>query len=488
MKQTKTRGKHSPKREKNVLVIFSLVMMCLSLALPAYIESKDSIVWGGLMLCFVPFAWLAPPGGLALYANFFYLNILRLLKKQRNCHISTLSMLVFASFSVMFNGQSFFLGKMASGPLTGWGWGAFIWGISITSLAAACFTSKLEKNYKRDITIIMVLSSIFLIPTAVKHIKQYSQANDKERQDYFYHRLIAFTYQELSGKAYTPLPDSITVDHDTTLAISGTLDDKLHLIENGFSVKTPRSFQYDGKFWQTYWVNDGYIALLKPPKTVDYVFGIRPKKSSTAELFILGANEDTLWQAEIFQDEHNHIYPNYHHDFLNNLFRPTTASKNYQQARPSNDYNVEDSDEIATEACELLTLEPLQTTGTRIRFNNQLMQLSFKYGDVLDFSFCSAHYAFLPLLKKEENNPPTLFFIVFEKSTMLPLWLFQTGYVSKEEIPNTFWQAYQKGQPLSDMIKSVETVIVGKASNHKELHLATSHGTVILKRDFDWTF
>ncbi len=132
----------------------------------------------------------------------------------------------------------------------------------------------------------MVLA-IVLVPLAYYRNNQYQQANIEEREKYLPSN-VAFTTVEFSGIPYVPIPE-LTVTKNTVIEVIGQLDNnKNHVFSGDFDIYLPKSFQYQGEFWQKYQNrNEDYVALVSQSKTVDYYYGIREESADRAVMFIL---------------------------------------------------------------------------------------------------------------------------------------------------------------------------------------------------------
>ncbi len=495
MKQNNKNNKTN--RAPTLLLVFSLMTMGISLFSISFITYTEP--YSGFMTLGVGliFGWIAPPGGLAVYANLFYFYALLKSASKKPPTVAAIIMLVLASLTFTFDCVPHGAGCSS---VYAWGWGAVFWMLSILALTFVVFIS--DTNVKTEVSVIVFLLLTILLPVCLYRTYQYQQANAQERERYL-PPSVAFTTVEFGGVPYNPPQKNVTFNQNTVLAIEGDIDImRLRTIDKNFSVRLPNLFQHSDTFWRVYpravspqfRYMDGYVALLDEPKTVDYHYGIRQISSQRGEIFITDANNNTVWQTEIAK-KNDKYYPDYGSDFFD-LFRPLltgNSNPNYIYWQ-GNDHQKKQFNEITSKHCPFI--KEKNSDSINIKWNGQRIQLDNNYGEIQSEAFCSENYAFLLLVKESSRKKelPSLNVIVFEKQTMLPLWHF-SGYSRSKQSENkalTKLLAYYKAhKSLNNEIQQIEliphvpnTSKTGK-QNWQPVKVAihTNNGTAVIMRD-----
>lgn len=193
LKNNKTESDSEPK----ILIFFSLIMMIISLCSIGFYNGSNENLGAVILILGLLFGWLAMPGGLAVYANIFYLIILfKLYLKNTSSPLLTSCMLLLASLTVLFQGYDLGGGIQS---VYAWGWGAVFWAISLVALATASFKKDEKLNIQKQLSLIVVILFCILVPVGALRFYQYQQASPSERE-----RLLpsgaAFTVNKLSGQ------------------------------------------------------------------------------------------------------------------------------------------------------------------------------------------------------------------------------------------------------------------------------------------------
>ena len=156
-------------------------MMVISLFSFGFYNGNNSNLGIVVLIAGLLFGWLVMPGGLAAYANIFYIIILiRFLIKKPFSSVLATSMLLLASLTVIFEGYDLGGGLQT---VYAWGWGAVFWCISLITIAIATFKQDQDIAVKKQFLIILAVLSLTLIPIGVLRFYQSQNFNElvKER-------------------------------------------------------------------------------------------------------------------------------------------------------------------------------------------------------------------------------------------------------------------------------------------------------------------
>ena len=315
------------------LLRLSLILWLISLPLPAfYVDGQDS-VWLGIfvLLMGLPLGYLgAGLAGLAVYANIFYYFAFRNLSANKTPRISIALMLMLAGLTVFLSGVTFGGGIS---HVFAWGWGAFVWAMSLVALACAAWLPERFKSRQYMLPATLTLLALFAAVISglfILKYTQYQRANDDERRRYL-PTFAAFSVARFSGLTYIRPPENLNITPDTIFELQGDLiegQESMYLLIKAASGKDkplaiydlPRKFQYGNYSWRFIIHRDFFdlyeLTLKRQP---DYIYRARLVNPNQFEHVLTDARTNRiLWQAPVnFRDTYDK-YPDYDLDALFN--------------------------------------------------------------------------------------------------------------------------------------------------------------------------
>lgn len=319
------------------LLRLSLILWLISLPLPAfYVDGQDS-VWLGIfvLLMGLPLGYLgAGLAGLAVYANIFYYFAFRKLSANKTPRISIALMLMLAGLTVFLSGVTFGGGIS---HVFAWGWGTFVWAMSLVALACAAWLPERFKSRQYMLPATLTLLALFAAVISglfiLKYI-QYQRANDDERRRYL-PTFAAFSVARFSGLTYIRPPENLNITPDTIFELQGNLiegQESMQLLIKAASGKDkpitvydlPNKFQYGNYSWRFVIHRDFFnlYELRSQKRQPDYLYRVRLVNPNQFEhIFTDARTNQILWQAPVnFRDTYDR-YPDYD---LDALFNPKT--------------------------------------------------------------------------------------------------------------------------------------------------------------------
>ncbi|UOO83674.1 hypothetical protein [Neisseria dumasiana] len=401
MNNQPTRLHYSP-----VLLKLSICCMIISIVLPGFYTHYETYYGLKILLTGLFFGWLSGPGGLAVYANLFYIRIVYKLIKGKKSHTHPL---LFSNIALIFLAgcTAFFTEVNSLGnpkEVVAWGWGAIIWGISIMLLYAAQHVNS-SLVIKQHTILWLSVSVLILLNAGILKYNLWQRANNDEKARYLRFG-AAFNTKPLSGIPYIPFPEpeSIPIHANTLFEIKGELNSNgklnIYIDENGH-IQREQDLPDRFKYGQYIWENKRYgIWFLKPSSQIaDYTLHIQPG-THQAE-FSLSTPIKTLWKAPAIITEDPYyssgIYPN-HDSALRDLFidyNNLLLNNRQDSSKQLNHY----TSETAGLSCPITHNIKVMNVPDVFKWQNTLMWLerhSESHAKIQQYqSFCSPSYAIL---------------------------------------------------------------------------------------------
>lgn len=152
----------------------------------------------------VLFGWLG--GVVAPYANVFYLYAVVALGKDE-IPVKSLVLMMLLAGTTVFVRQILVNEGGGTAPITSWGWGAIVWGISMLLLVVATLVREYRLS-SRGAVLIFWLIGVVILAIFILNRYQWSEANAQDREA-FLSPTMAFSTVKLCGVRITEVPHAL---------------------------------------------------------------------------------------------------------------------------------------------------------------------------------------------------------------------------------------------------------------------------------------
>lgn len=455
------------------LTLAALALWLVSLTLPGFSAEGSRDVWHGGMILLIglPLGWMLH--GWAVYANIFFIYAVIRILLGRKPTLAILCMIVLAATMPFFTGVVENEGNGEWLPIASWGWGAFIWLISLFILTCAALFQTLRLGAR---SLIVVTLAVFgtLSFISFKHHEQWLKADVPERQLYLSDGL-AITRSSFCGEKLI-IPTNPVLAAGTVL--EEDIDPDLQRHRPWIILPHIPNYHADGYDWVSYSVDNHRSAAL----TVRYRSAanhplLQVKRTGNGAVIRILAEDrkNILYEQRLSLkqiEKKSPIYcPMESQEYSNTKARSTGYDKELLHAlgeSTSKDHvwDASLSSEDASERCSLgpKGLDGIKDLrlwdGRQVIFGNGL--LSTGQG------FCSKNYILIENLAPYSSAPQKLGYVIeiFDRTTLRPLAVFNGVHeCTSLDTCNIFKKEVATGVRVSNSTAVIESPYGGFIAN-----------------------
>lgn len=432
-------------------LVASVVMWGVSLALPGFYtgSGEEDVFYGwAILLTGFVFGWMAP-GGLAVYANLFFIYVLSLSAVKKSAPKSTISMLLLAAFAFLFYAVS--TARGSPDYVIGWGWGAVLWGLSLVSAAFANMAAGSwgvshygEKYLRRGYFGVITLCILAVLGVRAW---QWSHANLQDRS-LLLNAGTAFTVVKLCPEPFV-VPKSSLIPPGERVSV--LIDDGVGRNPDFWLPELPGVNQMNGMAWVTYqppaassiWPV-GFKVQVPVVKT-RYLLTVKPSSAGSVLRFTDTASSSVLYEQPLRKLKSKGNSGNYYY-----CPRLSTSSKNerhvpsvhsailslFKEKQPGV-FTLPQTkallEEDLVENCPVhYPANQQPRLGDWVDWDSRKVMLT----DLMPVSgLCSKTYAAIPVVYVQKINKisdhlivPRVDVWVFNRKNLLPLYKFSSEY------------------------------------------------------------